>query len=186
MARGERPDKGWRRTKSGGVFNVHQKVGARRAKHVGAGSAGVGAPEGVLDLRRGDEEAADGELAGVHGAADVQPGVRRKARLGSAALKVAPGGGKTLADILPKDLTQLGRKEMAEVLRHSAVQCEKLGQMAQMSASLRTMAQVLGFLEKPEEAPPAELDPEERKRRICEAAASYGMQFPPGAEKGDP
>jgi hypothetical protein len=186
MARSERPDSGWRRTKSGGVLNVREKIGQRRAKLLGQGSGGLGAPEGVRDLRRRDEEAGDGELAGIHVAADLQPKVRIKARLGPAALKVAPGGGKTLADILPRDLSKLGRKEMAEVLRHSAVQCEKLGQMAQMSASLRTMAQVLGFLEKPEEAAAVELSPAERKQRICEAAASYGMQFPPGAEKGDP
>jgi hypothetical protein len=89
-----------------------------------------------------------------------------------------PGGGRTLSDILPKDLAAIGREQMAEALLHAARQCEKVGNFAQMSQSLRTATQTMGFLEKPDE--PEAVDPEERKRRICEAARSYGMV--PGPE----
>jgi hypothetical protein len=91
------------------------------------------------------------------------------------------GGGVTLSDILPKDLASIGREEMARALVHAAKQNEKVGQFAQMAQCLRTLAQVGGFLERPEE--PVAVDPEERKRMICEAAASYGMVMPAGKKE---
>jgi hypothetical protein len=164
-----------------------QSAATRGTKSMVKRSGGKRAVEAMPGVRGPDAAAGHGELAELRAPADVQRAVRKPVR--ASGTRVAPlrvpgaGGGVTLSDLLPKDLAAINREHMAQALLHAARQCEKVGNFAQMAQSLRTATQTMGFLEAPEAA--EAVDPEERKRKICEAAASYGMVFKKEGEAGE-
>jgi hypothetical protein len=144
--------------------------------------AGDGEQQAVRGVLRAHAEKGYRELANVRQKADLRPGVRSK--IGSSKALVAPFRlpgtvvvGSTLDDILPRDLSKVSRGDMAESLIHLAKKCEKIGNPAAAAQVMTKAAMVMGLFEEPEEV--AAVDPEERKRKICEAAASYGMVMGP-------
>jgi hypothetical protein len=149
--------------------------------------AGDGEPQAVRSVLRANAEKGYRELADVRQKADLRSGVRGKVRSSKALVAPfrLPGTvvvGTTLNDILPRDLSKVSREDMAESLIHLAKQCEKIGNPAAAAQVMSKAAMVMGLYEEPE-AEVAPVDPAESRRRICEAARSYGMI--PGPEMKD-
>jgi hypothetical protein len=139
--------------------------------------------QAVRSVLRANAEKGYRELANVRQTTDMRSGVRGKVRSSKALVAPfrPPGAvvvvGATLNDILPRDLSKVTREDMAESLIHLAKKCEKIGNPAAAAQVMTKAAMVMGLFEEPEEV--AAVDPEERKRKICEAAASYGMVMGP-------
>jgi hypothetical protein len=144
-----------------------------------AGSRG-GAP--LRPVSGADGAKGHGELAQLRVEADLQSTVRRPVRspLKALAHEIGLDGSGGLTSLLPVDVKKIGREEMAKAFLHMARQAEKVGQIGPMINAMTKVMTLMGYDEAPPEQPQS--DPEERKRRIMEAAASYGMVLPGPAD----